>query len=194
MLKQSPQQLEHTLATKIIDGGRHKEDNSKFLSFVQRVKSKDDVSRGLNKMRLKFADATHISCGYRLSNPKLCKDQGYEDDGEIGQGRTILNTLRDKDQKETAVYVVRYYGGVHLGRRRFDIAKDLTKSAIRAYKAVRQLAFQRHKSVQRDDLQTSIVEDLSQLSQLSLEDGDSFQQNEAPLASSSLPSSPSKKT
>ena len=43
-----------------------------------------------------YADATHISCGYRFADPHLDHDQGYEDNGEIGQGRAILRALKDK--------------------------------------------------------------------------------------------------
>ena len=90
--------------------------------------------RGFTKMKIKYADSTHISCAYRLKNPVgLCR-QGFIDGDEFGQGRNILNTIKQKEMEEVCVYVVRYYGGTHLGARRFEIARDLTNTAIQNLK------------------------------------------------------------
>ena len=103
-----------------------------------KARSTDDIEKGLKKLKVQYADATHISFAYRLKNPLLNRDQGYEDDGEIGQGRQILNILREKEMIEVCVFRVRYYGKRHLGPRRFEMARELTTSAIKTFKGVHQ--------------------------------------------------------
>ena len=126
-LKLTNSQIEEAMASKIIEGTHFEEENSEFMSFSQKVRSIEDINRGFQKMKIKYADATHISCAYHLQNPYMLQDQGYEDDGEFGQGRSILNVMKEKAVTEICVYVVRYYGGKHLSNRRYKIAKDLTQ-------------------------------------------------------------------
>ena len=158
-LKLSNSQIEVALAVQLVQGDTHIEKGSEFLSFAQWVKTLDDIQDGLQKLKIKYADATHVPCGYRLRNPMLNKDQGYEDDGEIGQGRNILNALKAKAMVEICVYVVRYYGYAHLGPRRFDIAKDLTFSAVRAFKVARQSNIRRLKQIQCSESCQSLQDD-----------------------------------
>ena len=47
--------------------------------------------------------------------------QDLIDDGECGAGRAILKKMRENQAMNQAIYVVRDYGGVHLGPRRFEI-------------------------------------------------------------------------
>ena len=51
--------------------------------------------------------------------------------------------MKEKAVKELCVYVVRYYGGKHLGNHCFDIAKDPTFAVVRRYKIHRQSSRQR---------------------------------------------------
>ena len=122
------------------------------------------------KLKIKHADATHISCGYRLKSPCLNTDQGYNDDGEIGQGRTILNALKERSMIEIAVFVVRYYGGRQMGKRRFEIAKDLTFAAVRSFKEARQRKITMLKTLSRAESRTSLCSDVSYLSTDETED------------------------
>ena len=84
-------------------------------------------------MRIKYADATHISCAYRLDSPQGSHAQGYFDDNEHGAGRSILQAIKDRSITRVAVYIVRYYGGVKLGKRRFQIVTTMATAALTAY-------------------------------------------------------------
>ena len=99
-------EIETAKVIKLHDGEEHIEKNSEFFSYAQKVRCIKDVEKGYTKMRIKFADATHISCGYRFSDPNGPFEQGFEDDGENGQGRNILNALKERQVKEVCVYVV----------------------------------------------------------------------------------------
>ena len=118
-------------AVKTCEGKDHLEKGSEFYSFAVKAKNTAEINKAYYKMCIKFADATHISCGFRLTNPNGPYDQGYTDDGEYGQGRNILSALKERETTEMAVFIVRYSGETKLGNRRFEIAKDLTMDAVR---------------------------------------------------------------
>ena len=54
----------------------------------------------------------------------------YDDGGETGAGRRLLGMLVENEHTDITVIVIRYYGGKHLGPRRFEIITDLAKRAI----------------------------------------------------------------
>ena len=54
----------------------------------------------------------------------------YCNDGEHGGGKAILDLLLEDGYKDCAIFVVRNYGGVKLGIKRFDILKQAAKYAL----------------------------------------------------------------
>ena len=104
-------------ATKLYKGEEFTEKGSDYISYTQKVKTVKDVQKGLYKMKFKYADATHISCAYRLDNAKGPFRQEYMDDEEPGAGRTILQAIKDRGLTGVAVFIIRYYGGIKLGKR-----------------------------------------------------------------------------
>ena len=168
LLKINGVELEDILAVKLIEGGEHMEEGSKFIGFAQKAKSMVDVNKGLKKLVIKYADATHISCAYRFGNE--LEQQGYENGGEIGQGRNILSVLRTKDMENICVYVVRYYGRKHLGKRRFEIAKRLANSSIKEFQLTKQSRNARLSRANLGGSQTSLALMLSDVSYQSLLD------------------------
>ena len=140
--------------TKMITTDEHSEDLSDYASFVQRVKSVDDVRKGYYKLRIRFGDATHISCGYRLEEPLGPDRQEGIDDKEYGAGRTILKILKQKAAVNMAVFVVRWYGGKRLGNRRFQILEMLTEAALGTYQFKRDRATRMQRSLSQSSLQS----------------------------------------
>ena len=126
-------ELENIQAVKLVKEGKHTEKGSDFYVYAAKAKSIDDVNKAYLKMRVKYGEATHISCGYQLEKPNGPYNQQGVDDKKYGCGRTILQKLIDKDITELAVFVARVYGGVHLGSRRFEIFKDMTQKATDAW-------------------------------------------------------------
>ena len=90
IIRMDGRELEEVKAVKMVKGELYTEKLSEFISFVQVIKSPNDVNKGYAKLKIKYVDATHISCAYRLKNPNGPFDQDYLDDQEIGQGRNIL--------------------------------------------------------------------------------------------------------
>ena len=60
------------------------------------------------------------------------------------------------------MYVVRFYGGAHLGKRRYDIGKDMTHAAIRSFKLHKQSKSRRSRRQQVAGSFTSLNSELSQ--------------------------------
>lgn len=122
----------------IVKGGRKIQEQSKFYSFAVAVQDFEDVQAALLQTRMKFADATHVSCAFRLPGANTPFNQDYVDDGEFGCGRTMLKVLREEKYMNMAVFIVRYYGGKHLGPARYDTFRELAKDAIRALMSKRE--------------------------------------------------------
>ena len=154
ILRMSEKQYEETRAIKLAQGPEHMEKGSEYFSYAIKVKSEKEVAKAYTKLKIKHADATHVSCAYRLQNPIGPYWQEAVDDGDIGIGRAMLKTMKTKDITEMAVFVVRYYGGVHLGKRCFEIASFLTEKASKAWYSKRQ---QRKSRSARQISQTSIM-------------------------------------
>lgn len=85
---------------------------SRFITFLFRVDSLDDINKCIEELNVKYKDSTHICYAYILDNVKR-----FSDDGEPGgtAGMPILNVLENKDLNHVLCCVVRYFGGIKLG-------------------------------------------------------------------------------
>lgn len=128
-----PDQKSRELADEIdmVKGEENYTSKSKFLAYAAAVQDHNDIQAAYIKVRMKFADATHVVCAYRLAGDKSYKLQDYVDDGEFGAGRTILNLFKEEKLMNIVIFMVRYHGGQNLGQARFEIFKEVSYSAIR---------------------------------------------------------------
>ena len=90
-------------------------EKSKFLTYSTHVESEEDARVFIAKIRSMHSLATH--CCYAFIADKLGNLQRFSDDGEPQgtAGVPILDVLKNKKLFETAVVVVRYFGGIKLG-------------------------------------------------------------------------------
>ncbi len=99
--------------------GRHESEKiiekSRFLTYSAHVESEEEARAFLAEIRQKHTLATH--CCYAFIADKLGNLQRFSDDGEPQgtAGVPILEVLKSKKLYETAVAVVRYFGGIKLG-------------------------------------------------------------------------------
>lgn len=110
-----------------IDGVRGK---SRFVSYAVAVQDCADINAAYLKLKSEFTQATHISCAFRLPGFQTHINQDYYDDGEWGCGRTMLKVLKKEQILNIAVFLIRFYGGKHLGTARFDVFREFTSEAI----------------------------------------------------------------
>ncbi len=90
-------------------------EKSRFLTFSTHVESEEEARGFLSEIRKLHSTATHVC--YAFIADKAGNLQRFSDDGEPQgtAGVPILEVLKAKKLTETAVAVVRYFGGIKLG-------------------------------------------------------------------------------
>ena len=90
-------------------------EKSRFLTYSAHVESEEEARAFLAEIRAMHSLATHVC--YAFISDKTGNLQRFSDDGEPQgtAGVPILEVLKNKKLFETAVAVVRYFGGVKLG-------------------------------------------------------------------------------
>ena len=116
----------------ISNTGNQTEEDSHFKCYAAEVMNINQVVDNYKHLKIKHADATHISMAYRLPGENVAELQDYFDDSDYGIGRTILNVLVDEQKFYRAIYIVRHFGKKQLGSKRFDVAKQLAQQASRS--------------------------------------------------------------
>ena len=91
---------------------RQKIERSEFLGIAFPVEEEPAFFEELNAIAKHFFDATHHCWAFRLRERARSADAG-EPSGTAG--KPILGAIEAADLYETAVVVVRWYGGVKLG-------------------------------------------------------------------------------
>ena len=90
-------------------------EKSRFLTYSAHVESEEEARGFIAEIRSKHSLATHVC--YAFISDKTGNLQRFSDDGEPQgtAGVPILEVLKAKKLFETAVAVVRYFGGIKLG-------------------------------------------------------------------------------
>ena len=90
-------------------------EKSRFLTYSQHVESEEEARAFIAEIRGMHPFATH--CCFAFVSDKIGNLQRFSDDGEPQgtAGMPILDVLKNKKLFETAVAVVRYFGGIKLG-------------------------------------------------------------------------------
>ncbi|MFQ3545377.1 YigZ family protein [Halobacillus rhizosphaerae] len=96
---------------------------SRFIGYVKRCETEEAAQEFIASIKKKHADANHNCSAYMIGEQNLI--QKAHDDGEPSgtAGVPMLEVLKKKELKDTAVVVTRYFGGTKLG----------TGGLIRAY-------------------------------------------------------------
>lgn len=109
-----------------------KDRGSRFLAFALPVQSAEDFKKQLKQVKEQHPKAAHHCFAYRLgTDGNLFRSS---DDGEPSgsAGKPILGQIDSKQLTDTAIIVVRYFGGTLLG----------VPGLINAYKTSSSLALQ----------------------------------------------------
>lgn len=86
--------------------------NSKFISYIYKVNSLNDIEIIINDIKNKYKDATHICYAYKIDNLIKTNDDN-EPTGTAGL--PILEVINKNNLNYTIIIVVRYFGGIKLG-------------------------------------------------------------------------------
>lgn len=87
-------------------------DKSRFICILYPINDTNNINSIIEKIKLKYENATHYCYAYITSN-----NQKYSDDGEPSgtAGSPILNVLKNKNLENILAIVIRYFGGIKLG-------------------------------------------------------------------------------
>ena len=105
--------------------------NSTFRGHNVALTDQDDIVPALHAIYAdtRVARATHNIYAYRIQSDSGAIEH-YEDDGEWGAGRLLLQLLKDHNITNKLVCVTRWYGGTHLGNARFDHIREAALATL----------------------------------------------------------------
>ena len=72
------------------------------------------------------ASKTHLISAYSLSSGEI----GWQDDGDHGLGRFLYKTMENCGIQNSICFLTRHYGGVHIGKRRYEIIQQLAQEIL----------------------------------------------------------------
>lgn len=98
---------------------------SSFSAAACTVDSMNDIHLAYKRLFREFPEADHIVAAANYQQEEM-----FQDDSEFGAGYRLLNIIRDFHLGNVAVFVIRHYGGEHVGPMRFAIMKDVAEEAI----------------------------------------------------------------
>lgn len=106
-------------------------ERSRFIAQTFRLEQPDSLARLLDGVRRDWPGARHYVFAYRLA-PGF--ERAHDDQEPQGTaGPPILELLRHREAEQTVLVVVRYFGGIKLGR----------AGLVRAYRAAAEQALNR---------------------------------------------------
>lgn len=113
----------------IIESTPSYERGSEFIGLAVKVHSIAEIKDSYIAVAQRYPTADHIILGYALKEDGKLKS-GFCDNREFGAGSKVKNKIFEYKARNTAVFVVRKYGGVHLGYSRFSHIEKVAVEAI----------------------------------------------------------------
>ena len=89
------------------------EKKSRFISYAKQINSEDEAKDFISCLKHEHKRARHIAFAYKLPGNERCSDAG-EPRGTAGA--PLLNAIHRRNLCEVIVVVVRYFGGILLGK------------------------------------------------------------------------------
>ena len=102
---------------------------SRFITYLYKVHSKEDINNYLINLKKEYKDATHICYAYILDN-----NIKFDDDNEPSgtAGLPIVEVWKKNNLNHVICIVIRYFGGIKLGAG--GLVRAYTKSATECLK------------------------------------------------------------
>ena len=92
---------------------KYRIERSEFIGFIEDCKNADDINNIVKIYKKKYYDARQICYGVYIDDKEYFSDD-KEPTGTAGY--MILNELKKNDIKNKIIIVVRYFGGIKLGK------------------------------------------------------------------------------
>ena len=107
------------------------EKGSSFKGIRVKVTSVCEARRAFNRVKREYPHASHVMMAYTFKKTGDQSEYGKQVDGEWGGSFKILEALKDKKVTNVAVFVMREYGGTHIGPKRFT---HISESVVKVLK------------------------------------------------------------
>ena len=119
---------------------KFKEKRSEFIAYSRCLNTTDELNDHLKELKSEHQTARHFCWAYRIANGKEIIENSTDAGEPSGSaGLPILNVMKSKNIVNCVIIVVRYFGGVKLGKQglieayRFTAEQVIAKSDIRAW-------------------------------------------------------------
>jgi uncharacterized YigZ family protein len=108
----------------------YKAKRSEFIGFSKSIKNVQDINSFVKTLKSKHPASRHICWAYRLcSNDEIIENSTDTGEPSGSAGLPILNTIKHHNIVNCGIFVVRFFGGVKLGK----------QGLINAYKTTTEL-------------------------------------------------------
>lgn len=105
---------------------------TEFIAHVTPVTSPSQANfyvESLLESDKRIRNATHNITAWRIRGEGIGHQQ-FNDDGETGAGSRLLQLMQSMDLWDSMVVVTRWYGGAHLGSKRFRLITSVASDAF----------------------------------------------------------------
>lgn len=103
--------------------------NSEFIALALQVQSLEKVKLAYKAAMQRFPSMDHVMMAYALKEEGKIKI-GHCDDNEHGGGSIVRKTMALEKARDTAVFVVCKFGGLHLGVDRYKTIESISQTAL----------------------------------------------------------------
>lgn len=113
----------------IRDGG------SCFYGYGLKAHSYDEVQRQYMKVKLQHPSADDVMCSFSIADEFGHQVVELHDDKECGGASRIFSAIQDAKATDVAIFVVRYFNGTHIGKKRFEHIKKAASDVLKKLNA-----------------------------------------------------------
>ena len=129
MIDLSASKIGEIMKQRIDQGQPISNKGNRFIGFSTAAASFQVIRELYIKMKLVNPGARHIVCAYWINDQQPQYAMDYQDDGEFGAGRILLNWMKENDLQNRVFFVARFYAS-KLDGERFQGYVDAAKSVI----------------------------------------------------------------
>lgn len=86
---------------------------SRFITCLFKINNKNDIEQLIEQIKTEYKDATHYCYAYIIDGNMRCSDDGEPSNTA---GTPLLNVLKKNNLEHILVIVIRYFGGIKLGK------------------------------------------------------------------------------
>ena len=130
LIQIKPDELDRILKLPMTRGPVVTKEKSAFVAYVVNVSTIAQIQDYYIKIKIAQPNARHVVCSYNIDNKCEFMANDYQDDGEPGAGRVLLDFMRVNHLQKKAIFVARRFGGVKMGVERFQCYLEAARQAV----------------------------------------------------------------